>query len=227
MAEEGRGNAARGRGGGGGGGGGAMELGAGAGAGASPGARGGAESGRVLLLLMGGGGGAGRARWGGAEASGPGGAEAARGPEPRSPPAPDYEALPQGAAVSTHMLAGAVAGIMEHCVMYPIDCVKVPAPGGRPGLPGGRSRWGGLVGGHRGLPVCLSDSDAEPAARARRPLPERAGGPVAHRAYRGRVEAHAGPEHHRHRRGPGPRSLLRLLRKVKKDAERRHPRGGQ
>lgn len=37
----------------------------------------------------------------------------------------DYEGLPQGAATSTHMLAGAVAGIMEHCVMYPIDCVKV------------------------------------------------------------------------------------------------------
>ncbi|XP_076194958.1 mitoferrin-2 [Aptenodytes patagonicus] len=130
----GRGGAERGRGGGGGGGGGAMELGAGAGAGAGPGAPGGAESGRVLLLLMGGGGGgggAGRARRGGAEAgpgpgpgAGPGGPEAARGPEPRSPPAPDYEALPQGAAVSTHMLAGAVAGVMEHCVMYPVDCVK-------------------------------------------------------------------------------------------------------
>ncbi|KAM6092349.1 mitoferrin-2 isoform 3-T3 [Theristicus caerulescens] len=78
---------------------------------------------------MGGGGGAGWARRGEAEAgpgpgAGPGGAEAARGPEPRSPPAPDYEALPQGAAVSTHMLAGAVAGVMEHCVMYPVDCVK-------------------------------------------------------------------------------------------------------
>uniref|UniRef100_A0A8D0H629 Solute carrier family 25 member 28 n=1 Tax=Sphenodon punctatus TaxID=8508 RepID=A0A8D0H629_SPHPU len=36
----------------------------------------------------------------------------------------DYEALPQGSAVSTHMLAGAVAGVLEHCVMYPIDCVK-------------------------------------------------------------------------------------------------------
>uniref|UniRef100_A0A8C3PYC6 Solute carrier family 25 member 28 n=1 Tax=Chrysolophus pictus TaxID=9089 RepID=A0A8C3PYC6_CHRPC len=88
--------------------------------------RGGAARGR------GGGGGAGRARRGGAEASGPGGAEAARGPEPRSPPAPDYEALPQGAAVSTHMLAGAVAGIMEHCVMYPIDCVKTRMQSLRP-----------------------------------------------------------------------------------------------
>lgn len=37
----------------------------------------------------------------------------------------DYEGLPRGAATSTHMLAGAVAGIMEHCLMYPIDCVKV------------------------------------------------------------------------------------------------------
>ncbi|XP_064519089.1 mitoferrin-2 [Pseudopipra pipra] len=115
-----------GRGGGGGGGGGAMELGAGAGAGAGPGARGGAESGRVLLLLMGsGGGGPGRARRGGPEAEvSPGPGAGPGGPEPRSPPAPDYEALPQGAAVSTHMLAGAVAGVMEHCVMYPIDCVK-------------------------------------------------------------------------------------------------------
>lgn len=37
----------------------------------------------------------------------------------------DYEGLPQGVATSTHMLAGSVAGIMEHCLMYPIDCVKV------------------------------------------------------------------------------------------------------
>lgn len=38
---------------------------------------------------------------------------------------PDYEGLPQGASTSTYMLAGAVAGIMEHCLMFPIDCVKV------------------------------------------------------------------------------------------------------
>ncbi|CAM5157924.1 mitoferrin-2 isoform X1 [Chelonia mydas] len=96
-----------------------MELGAGAGAGAGPG--GGPRPGRVLLLLLGGG--HGWARRGGAEAApGPGGSEAARRPEPGSDP--DYEALPQGAAVSTHMLAGAVAGVLEHCVMYPVDCVK-------------------------------------------------------------------------------------------------------
>ncbi|XP_037620212.1 mitoferrin-2-like [Sebastes umbrosus] len=49
----------------------------------------------------------------------------------------DYEGLPQGAATSTHMLAGSVAGIMEHCLMYPVDCVKTrmqslhPEPGAR------------------------------------------------------------------------------------------------
>ncbi|XP_053274877.1 mitoferrin-2 [Pleuronectes platessa] len=49
----------------------------------------------------------------------------------------DYEGLPPGEATSTHMLAGAVAGIMEHCLMYPIDCVKTrmqslhPEPGAR------------------------------------------------------------------------------------------------
>ena len=46
-------------------------------------------------------------------------------PEPSVETEIDYEGLPQGAATSTHMLAGAVAGIMEHCLMYPIDCVKV------------------------------------------------------------------------------------------------------
>ncbi|KAL3313447.1 hypothetical protein Ciccas_007953 [Cichlidogyrus casuarinus] len=36
----------------------------------------------------------------------------------------DYEALPESCSMSDHMLAGASAGIMEHCVMYPIDSVK-------------------------------------------------------------------------------------------------------
>ncbi|XP_073319111.1 mitoferrin-2-like [Pagrus major] len=60
-------------------------------------------------------------------------------PEPSTSAEPeiDYEGLPQGAATSTHMLAGSVAGIMEHCLMYPIDCVKTrmqslhPEPGAR------------------------------------------------------------------------------------------------
>lgn len=35
----------------------------------------------------------------------------------------DYETLPTD-NVTTHMIAGAIAGIMEHCVMYPLDSVK-------------------------------------------------------------------------------------------------------
>lgn len=37
----------------------------------------------------------------------------------------DYESLPSDIGMATHMVAGAAAGIMEHCVMYPVDCVKV------------------------------------------------------------------------------------------------------
>lgn len=36
----------------------------------------------------------------------------------------DYETLPTSNVV-THMTAGAIAGVMEHCVMYPLDSVKV------------------------------------------------------------------------------------------------------
>lgn len=38
----------------------------------------------------------------------------------------EYESLPTN-SVAVHMTAGAVAGIMEHCVMYPFDSVKVYA----------------------------------------------------------------------------------------------------
>lgn len=38
----------------------------------------------------------------------------------------DYESLPTG-NVLTHMSAGAIAGVMEHCIMYPLDSVKVIA----------------------------------------------------------------------------------------------------
>lgn len=37
----------------------------------------------------------------------------------------DYESLPPHVPVTTHMTAGAVAGILEHTVMYPVDSVKV------------------------------------------------------------------------------------------------------
>ncbi|KAJ8400949.1 hypothetical protein AAFF_G00389060 [Aldrovandia affinis] len=36
----------------------------------------------------------------------------------------DYESLPPTASLATHMTAGAVAGILEHTVMYPVDSVK-------------------------------------------------------------------------------------------------------
>ncbi|KAI1887036.1 hypothetical protein AGOR_G00201900 [Albula goreensis] len=52
--------------------------------------------------------------------------------EPSETPEPDYECLPQGASTSTHMLAGAVAGVMEHCLMYPVDCVKTRMQSLRP-----------------------------------------------------------------------------------------------
>lgn len=36
----------------------------------------------------------------------------------------DYETLPTQNPI-THMTAGAIAGVMEHCIMYPLDSVKV------------------------------------------------------------------------------------------------------
>lgn len=36
----------------------------------------------------------------------------------------EYESLPTS-CMRTHMLAGAMAGVMEHVVMYPLDSVKV------------------------------------------------------------------------------------------------------
>ena len=37
----------------------------------------------------------------------------------------EYEALPSNCGTRVHLLAGAAAGILEHCVMYPVDSVKV------------------------------------------------------------------------------------------------------
>ncbi|XP_052752884.1 mitoferrin-like isoform X2 [Galleria mellonella] len=36
----------------------------------------------------------------------------------------DYETLPTTQNFTTHMTAGAIAGVMEHCIMYPLDSVK-------------------------------------------------------------------------------------------------------
>ncbi|XP_062606857.1 mitoferrin-1-like [Saccostrea cucullata] len=35
-----------------------------------------------------------------------------------------YESLPSTSTTTTHMLAGSAAGVLEHSVMYPVDCVK-------------------------------------------------------------------------------------------------------
>ena len=37
----------------------------------------------------------------------------------------DYESLPSDTTLLTHLGAGAAAGILEHSIMYPFDCVKV------------------------------------------------------------------------------------------------------
>lgn len=36
----------------------------------------------------------------------------------------DYEHLPTPSP-ATNMMAGAAAGVLEHCVMYPMDSIKV------------------------------------------------------------------------------------------------------
>lgn len=36
----------------------------------------------------------------------------------------EYEALPPVYSLSVHLMAGALAGIAEHCVMFPLDSVK-------------------------------------------------------------------------------------------------------
>jgi len=37
----------------------------------------------------------------------------------------EYESLPPSTAVATYVIAGAAAGVLEHCAMYPLDSVKV------------------------------------------------------------------------------------------------------
>ncbi|KAM7391842.1 hypothetical protein PAMP_022498 [Pampus punctatissimus] len=50
--------------------------------------------------------------------------------EPFNSDGSDYESLPPHVSVTTHMTAGAVAGILEHTVMYPVDSVKITWHGG-------------------------------------------------------------------------------------------------
>ena len=37
----------------------------------------------------------------------------------------DYESLSPTASATTHMIAGSLAGVFEHCAMYPADSIKV------------------------------------------------------------------------------------------------------
>ncbi len=37
----------------------------------------------------------------------------------------EYESLPETAGPQIHMIAGATAGMLEHCVVFPFDTVKV------------------------------------------------------------------------------------------------------
>ncbi|CAH8853073.1 unnamed protein product [Trichobilharzia szidati] len=76
----------------------------------------------------------------------------------------DYEALPNTSPLSQHMLAGACAGIMEHIVMYPVDCVKTRMQCLRP-MGGGANCPGLLTGLYRlilqeGIPGTLKGSGA-------------------------------------------------------------------
>lgn len=44
--------------------------------------------------------------------------------QPKNMEEVDYESLPTDKLLP-HLMAGGAAGVMEHCTMYPVDCVKV------------------------------------------------------------------------------------------------------
>ncbi|CAH8582537.1 unnamed protein product [Schistosoma bovis] len=75
----------------------------------------------------------------------------------------DYESLPSTSPLPQHMFAGACAGIMEHIVMYPVDCVKTRMQCLRPV---GCSNYPGLLTGlyrlilQEGVPGSLKGSGA-------------------------------------------------------------------
>lgn len=54
----------------------------------------------------------------------------------------DYESLPDVATPSDHMIAGAAAGILEHCIIYPVDVVKTRMQCMRPDP---KARYTGII----------------------------------------------------------------------------------
>lgn len=60
----------------------------------------------------------------------------------------EYESLPAGATLGTHMVAGAVAGILEHTVMFPVDSVKTRMQSLQPPP---RARYRGVLGALRAM----------------------------------------------------------------------------
>lgn len=54
----------------------------------------------------------------------------------------DYESLPETASPTDHMIAGAAAGILEHCFIYPVDVVKTRMQCLKPDP---RARYTGIV----------------------------------------------------------------------------------
>ncbi|KAM9252514.1 mitoferrin-1 isoform 2-T3 [Cariama cristata] len=87
----------------------------------------------------------------------------------------EYESLPSGASLGTHMMAGAVAGIMEHTVMYPVDSVKLELsthPGPVPPVsswptPASSSSFPGKVCATRGAKTRMQSLQPDPKAQYR------------------------------------------------------------
>jgi len=58
----------------------------------------------------------------------------------------EYESLPEDSPMRNHLAAGAIAGILEHTIMYPVDCIKTRLQCLRPVQ---EARYSGIVDGLR------------------------------------------------------------------------------
>jgi len=77
----------------------------------------------------------------------------------------DYESLPEGHKIQVHMMAGSVAGMFEHCLLYPVDLVKTRMQRLQPEEGAYRNfqksvmqliKNEGIRGSYRGLPAMVS-----------------------------------------------------------------------